>query len=45
MLQQSFENNTASGVTGMMLYGNATFLQAAVLIYAIWIIVIPFVRS
>jgi DNA polymerase II small subunit/DNA polymerase delta subunit B len=28
LLQQSFNNNTASGVTGMMLYGNATFLQA-----------------
>lgn len=28
LLQQSFKNNTASGVTGMMLYGNATFLQA-----------------
>jgi hypothetical protein len=28
LLQQSFKNNTAAGVTGMMLYGNATFLQA-----------------
>ena len=27
LLQQSFKNNTAAGVTGMMLYGNATFLQ------------------
>jgi hypothetical protein len=28
LLQQSFKNNIASGVTGMMLYGNATFLQS-----------------
>ncbi|MBB5048688.1 hypothetical protein HNR60_003456 [Rhodopseudomonas rhenobacensis] len=28
LLQQSFKNNTAAGITGMMLYGNATFLQA-----------------
>jgi len=28
LLQQSFKNNTAAGVTGMMIYGNATFMQA-----------------
>jgi hypothetical protein len=28
LLEQSFKNNTACGVTGMILYGNATFLQA-----------------
>jgi hypothetical protein len=27
LLQQSFENNTATGVTGMLIFGNATFLQ------------------
>lgn len=28
LLQQSLRNNAGNGVTGMLLYGNATFLQA-----------------